>query len=147
MDQNQTQTWYVSWYVKAIYIPNMKWIYESTNEKVRKTENSWYFSKSKGHNFLKNQWRMILELDLYLDMSKQYTKYQMNIYESMNKKVRKTKNSYFSSPRAITSWETNGSKPNSSLICILVWQSKKYQMNIWKHEQKECGKLRIYDIL
>jgi hypothetical protein len=109
MDQNQTQTWSVSWYVKAIYqisneylktrtkkcgklricdiflsprvitsckingstpnsilicilicqsnIPNIKWISENTNKKkkMRKTENSWYFSKSKGHNFMKNQ--------------------------------------------------------------------------------------------
>jgi hypothetical protein len=29
----------------------------------------------------------------------------------------------FLSPRAITSAKINGSKPNSNLICILVWQS------------------------
>jgi hypothetical protein len=33
-------------------------------------------SKSKGHNFVKNQWiRTKLKLDLYLGMAKQYTKY------------------------------------------------------------------------
>jgi hypothetical protein len=62
-------------------------MYQISNEylkarrtKVRKTENSRYFSKSKGHNFVKNQWiKTKLKLDLYLGMAKQFTKYEMNI--------------------------------------------------------------------
>jgi hypothetical protein len=39
-----------------------------------------FFSKSKGHNIVKNQWiRIKLKLVLYLGMTKQCTKYQMNI--------------------------------------------------------------------
>jgi hypothetical protein len=89
---------------------------------VRKTDNSWFFSKFNGHNFVKNLWiRIKLKLDLYLGMAKQCTKYQMN----MRKKVCKTDNSwfFFLSPRAITSRKINGSEPNSNLVCILVWQS------------------------
>jgi hypothetical protein len=53
---------------------------KARTKKVRKTENSGYLSKSKGHNFVKNQWvKTKLELDLYLGMANQYTKYQMNI--------------------------------------------------------------------
>jgi hypothetical protein len=47
---------------------------------VRKTDNSRFFSKSKGHNFVKNQWiETKLKFDLYLGMAKQCTKYKMNI--------------------------------------------------------------------
>ena len=106
-------------------VPNIKWISESTKKKVRKTENLWYFSKSKGHNSVKNQWiKTKLELDLYLGMAKQYTKTQMNIWKHEEKKCGKLRIcDIFLSPRAITPWKINGSKPNSNLICILVWQS------------------------
>jgi hypothetical protein len=46
-----------------------------------------FFSKSKGHNFVKNQWiRIKLKLDLYLGIAKQCTKYQMNICKQRGKK-------------------------------------------------------------
>ena len=49
-----------------------------------------YISKSKGHNFVKNQWiKAKLNLNLYRGIAKQCTKYQMN----MRKKVLKTENS------------------------------------------------------
>jgi hypothetical protein len=39
-----------------------------------------FFSKSKGHNFMKNQWiKAKLKLNLYLGIAKQCIKYQMNI--------------------------------------------------------------------
>jgi hypothetical protein len=70
-------------------VSNIKWISEST-KKVRKTENSWYFQNSKGHNSVKNWWiKTRLELDLYLSMAKQCTKYQMNIWKREQKKCGK----------------------------------------------------------
>jgi hypothetical protein len=61
-------------------LQNIKWISVSREKKVWKTDNLWYFSKSKGHNFVKNQRiKTKLKLDLYLDMEKQCIKYQMNI--------------------------------------------------------------------
>jgi hypothetical protein len=91
-------------------------------KKVRKTDNSWYFSKSKGHtcNFVKNQWiKAKLKLNLYLGIAKQCTKYLMNMRKKCLKMIIRD---FFPSPRAITSWKINGSEPNSNLICILVWQ-------------------------
>jgi hypothetical protein len=54
-----------------------------------------FFSKSKGHNFVKNQlWiKAKLKLNLYLGIANQYTKYQINICKQSEKKVRKTDNS------------------------------------------------------
>jgi hypothetical protein len=124
MNQNQTQTWSVSRYGKAMYQTSNEYL-KAWTKKVRKTENLWYFSKSKGRNFMKNQWiKAKLELDLYLGMAKQCTKYQMNIWKHERKKCGKLRiGDIFLSPRAITPWKINGSKPNSNLICILVWQS------------------------
>jgi hypothetical protein len=58
-------------------------------------------------------------------MTKQCTKYQINIFEQREKKSGKLmiRHIFSLSPRAITSGKINGSKPNSKLICILVWQS------------------------
>ena len=57
-------------------------------------------------------------------MAKQCTKYQMNICKQWEKKVQKTDTlCHFLSPRAITQWNKDRSKPNSNLICNLVWQS------------------------
>jgi hypothetical protein len=78
-------------------------MYQISNEylladrkKVRTTDNSGYFSKSKHHNLGKNE---LIEtkrkLDLYLSMAKQSTKYQMNICSQREKKMsRKTDNSF-----------------------------------------------------
>jgi hypothetical protein len=141
---DRPQTWSVSWYVKAIYHISNEYL-KARTKKVRKTENSWYFSKSKGHNFLKNQWiDTKLKLDQYLDMSKQYTIYQMNIWKHEQKKCGKLRIcDIFLSPRAITSWKINGSTPNSNLICILVWQSNVPNIK-WISEsmnKKSAGKL------
>jgi hypothetical protein len=58
---------------------------EAQRKEVRKTE-FWYFSKSKGHNFVKNQWiKSKLELDMYLGMAKECTKYQVNICKQREK--------------------------------------------------------------
>jgi hypothetical protein len=124
MNQKQTWTWSVSQYGKAMYQISNEYL-KARTKKVRKTENLWYFSKSKGHNFVKNQCiKTKLELDLYLGMAKQCTKYQMNIWKHEQKKCRKLRIcDIFLSSRAITLWKINGSKPNSNLICILVWQS------------------------
>jgi hypothetical protein len=79
MDQNQTQTWSVSRYGKAMYQ-----ISNEYEKKERKTNNSWFFSKSKGHNLVKNQWiRTKFKLDLYLGLAKQCTKYQMLIRKTV----------------------------------------------------------------
>jgi hypothetical protein len=118
-------------------------------EKVWKTDDPWYFSKSKSHNFVKNQWiKTKLKLNLYLGMTKQCTKYQMNICKQREKKSRKLMiRDIFLSPRAITLWKINGSKPNSNLICILVLQSnvpniKRISVS---REKKKSGKLIIRD--
>jgi hypothetical protein len=77
-----------------------------------------------------------LELDLYLGMAKQRTKYQMNIWKHEGKLCGKLRIcDIFLSSRAITLWKIDGSKPNSNLICILVWQSNVPNIK-WK-----CGKL------
>ena len=87
---------------------------------IWKTDNSWYFSKSNGHNFSK---KSKLKLNLYLSMAKQCTKYQMNICNQREQKSGKLIiRDIFLSPWAITLRKINGSKANSSLICILVWQ-------------------------
>ena len=63
---------------------------KARRKKVRKTENLWYFSKFNGHNSVKNGWiKTKLELDLYLSMTKQCTKYQMNIWKHEQKKCGK----------------------------------------------------------
>jgi hypothetical protein len=107
-------------------------MYQISNEylkgrkkKVRKTENLWYFSKSKGHTFVKNQWiKTKLKLDLYLGMAKQSTKHQMNIWKHEGKKCGKLRIcDIFLSSTAIPPWKMDGSRPNSNLICILVWQT------------------------
>jgi hypothetical protein len=127
MDQNQTRTWSVSWYGKAMYqisneyisestkelrirdtcifpspttitswkidgskpksnficilewqsnVPNIKWISESTNEKSAENWEFVIFFKSN-----KVREKSNLELDLYLSMAKQCTKYQINIWK------------------------------------------------------------------
>jgi hypothetical protein len=53
-------------------------ICKQREKKVRKSNNSWFFSKSEGHNFVKNQWiKAKLKLNLYLGIAKQCTKYKM----------------------------------------------------------------------
>ena len=37
-------------------------------------------------------------------------------------------------------------KLEHDLYLGMIKQCSKYQMNIWKHERKNCGKLRIHDI-
>jgi hypothetical protein len=55
-------------------------ICKQREKKVWKTKKFLIFSKSKGHNFVKNQWiKAKLKLNLYLGMAKQWTKYQMNM--------------------------------------------------------------------
>jgi hypothetical protein len=127
-------------------------MYQISNEylkawrkKVRKTENSWYFSRSKGHNFVKNQWiKTKLELDLYFGMVKQCTKYQMNIWKHEKKKVRKTENLWYfpksNGHNSVKNWWIK-TKLELDLYLSMAKQCTKYQMNIWKHEQKKCGKL------
>jgi hypothetical protein len=83
---------------------------KARTKKERKTNNLWYFSKSKGHNLLKNQWiKTQLNLDLYLGMAKQCTKYQINIWKHERNKCGKHNLRIFFS--------------KSNLVCILVWQS------------------------
>jgi hypothetical protein len=124
MNQNQTRTWSVSQYGKAMYQIWNEYM-KVRRKKVRKTENLWYFSMPKDHNFQKNQWiKTKLEIDLYLDMPKQCTKYQMNIWKHEQKKCGKLRiRDIFLCPRAITSIKIYGSKPNSHLICIFICQS------------------------
>jgi hypothetical protein len=59
MDQDQTQSWSVSWYDKAMYQISNEYL-KAEREKVRKTDFSF-----KGHNSSKN-WSTatIFELDL-----------------------------------------------------------------------------------
>jgi hypothetical protein len=95
-------------------------------EKEQKTDNSWYFSNSKGHNFgKKNQWtETIFDFDLQLGIANQCTKYYMNIWKEREKSAENLSFLiFFWSPRAITLWKINGHKTNSNLICNLVWQS------------------------
>jgi hypothetical protein len=71
-------------YVRQSHVPNIKWIWgkKYVKQKIRD-----FFSKSKGHNFVKNQWiNTKLKLDLYLGMAKQCTKYQRNICKQREKK-------------------------------------------------------------
>jgi hypothetical protein len=84
-------------------------------KKVRKINNLLHFSKSKGHNFGKNEWiETKLKLDLYLGMAKQCTKYQMNIYKQREKKkVRKTVKSL-----KIAKFKGRNSSKNRSIATI-----------------------------
>ena len=67
---------------KAIYQISNEYL-QARTKKVRKTDSS---SKSKGHNFVKKQWiKTKIDLDLYLSIAKQYTKYQMNICKQEQK--------------------------------------------------------------
>jgi hypothetical protein len=132
MNQNQTRTWSVSWYGKAMYQTSNKYL-KARTKKVRKTENSWYFPKSKGHNSVKNRWiETKLELDLYLSVAKQCTKYQMNTWKHDQKKCGKLiyrtdgQSAYLKSPP----------KLELDMYLSMAKQCTKYQMNIWQHEQK-----------
>jgi hypothetical protein len=100
-------------------------IWKHEGKKCGKLRICGIFLSPLGHNFEKNQWiKTKPKLDLYLCMAKQCTKYKMNIWKHEGKKCGKLKiHNIFLSPRAITLWKINGSKPNSNLICILVWQS------------------------
>jgi hypothetical protein len=61
-------------------------------EKVGKLIIRDIFSKSKGHNFGKNQWiETELKLDLYRGMSKQCTKYQIKICKQWEKSAKNVK--------------------------------------------------------
>jgi hypothetical protein len=123
---------------------------KARKKKVRKTENLWYFSKSKGHNFVKNQWiKTKLELDLYLGMAKQCSKYQKNIWKHEGKKCRKLRICDIFLSLLGRNFEKNQwikTKLVHDLYLGMAKQCTKYQMNIWKHEGKKCGKLRICDI-
>ena len=101
-----------------------------------------------GHNFWKNQWiKTKFRLDLYHGMAKQCTKYQMNICKQSDKSEKLIIRDIFPSRRAITSGKINGSKPNSNLFCVLVWQNNVPNIKWIICKQKEkSGKLIIRDI-
>jgi hypothetical protein len=110
---------------------------------VQKTDNSWGFSKSKGHNFMKNQWiRTKLTLDLYLGMAKQCTTYQMN----MRQKVRKTDNSRFFSKSKVHNFVKNRwikTKLKLDLYLGMAKQYTKYQINICKQREKSLENCKV----
>jgi hypothetical protein len=60
-----------------------------------------------------------------LDMVKQCTKYQINIWKHERTKceqsAEKENSGYFSKSKDHNLVKDQGSKPNSKLICILVW--------------------------
>jgi hypothetical protein len=116
---------------------NMK-IWKHEKKKCGKVRIRDIFLSSLGHNFEKNQWiKTKLELDVYLGMAKQCIKFQMNIWKHERKKCGKLRIcDIFLSPRAITLWKINGSKPNTNLICISVWQSKVPNIK-WISESKK----------
>jgi hypothetical protein len=111
---------------KAMYQISNEYLYAEKKKKVWKTDKSWYFSKSKGHSFSKNEWiKTKLKFDLYLGMAKQYTKISNEYLLEERNKVRKTDNSwYFSKDKG----RNNGSKANSNLICILIGKAM-YQIS------------------
>ena len=100
-----------------------------------------FFSKSKGHNLVKNKWiRTKLILDLYLGMVKPCIKYQMNI----RKKVRKTEISLFFSKSKGHNFVKNRwiiTKLKLDLYLGMAKQCTKYQINICKQREKKSGKL------
>ena len=114
---------------------------------MRKTENLLFFSKSKGHNFVKNQWiKTKLKLNLYLGMVKQCTKYQMNICKQREKKsgkliirdfLPKSKGHNFVKNQWIRT------KLKLDLYIGMAKQCTKYQMNICKQREKKSEKLII----
>jgi hypothetical protein len=95
-------------------------------KKVRKTENSWYFSKSirpwLQEKSVNQNWTRTWSVSWYgkaiYQISNEYLKHE-------KKKCGKQRIcDIFLSPRVITSRKINESKPNSNLICISVWQNK-----------------------
>ena len=110
------------WQSNVQYI---KWIFSSSEKKkVRKTDNLWNFLSPRAIT----PWKMgrskpnsNLICNLVWQSNVPNIKW---ISLSSEKTVRKTDNLWnFLSPRAITQWNMGRSKPNSNLICNLVWQS------------------------
>ena len=138
MDQNQTQTWSVSRYGKAKYQISNEYL-KAWRKKVRKTENLWYFSKFNGHNSVKNGWiKTKLELDLYLSMTKQCTKYQMNIWKHEQKKCgkliyrtdgqteRQTDGRTECKPKVPSDFVGRGLIKKSNVACVQRWNISQY---------------------
>jgi hypothetical protein len=154
-------------------VPNIKWVSvsrERERKKVRKTNKSWFFSKSKGHNFVKNQWiRTKFKINLYLGMSKQCTKYFFlfitilftNLWKGLGSRLK----AYLSPlPNIKWIWEKNCVKliirdfyPKSKghnfaknqwietklkldLYLGMTKPYTKYQMNICKQSEKKSAK-------
>jgi hypothetical protein len=116
-------------------------ICKKRENKVQKTDNLWFFfSKSKGHNFLKNQQiKAKLKLNLHLCIAKQCTKYQMNICKQREKKCVKLiiRDLFFKSKgHNFVKNQRIRSKLKLDLYLGMAKQGTKYQMIMRKKVRK-----------
>ena len=108
-------------------------------------------SQKKGHNSFKIWWNhMKLKLDLWLIITKTYTKFQLNTSKHVEKKCGKLPMCNIPSPtkghNSFKIWR-NQTKHELDLWDITSKPYTKFQLNTSKHVEKKCSKLYCYDIL
>ena len=148
---DETWTWCVSHHYKAIHKVSARYL-KACWKKVRKNTYICNIqSPRKGHNLFKIWWNhMKLKLDMWLIMTKTYTKFQLNISKHVEKNCGKLPMCNIPSPtkghNSFKIWR-NQTKHELDLWDITSKPYTKFQLNTSKHDEKKCGKLNCYDFL